>query len=85
MIMENSSLIEKIRKLPAEKLDEIEKLVDFWCHQAKEINGSPKLDIRECDLEARGISREDAAAQRAALSTFAEDWELPQMNIYDEL
>jgi len=35
------------------------------------------------DLRARGISAERAADLRARLATFAEDWESPEMDIYD--
>jgi hypothetical protein len=34
-------------------------------------------------MRERGISREQAADLRARLSTFAEDWERPEMDIYD--
>ena len=35
------------------------------------------------DLRARGISAERAADLRARLATFAEDWESPEVDIYD--
>ena len=35
------------------------------------------------DLRAHGISREQAADLRARLSTFAEDWNDPAMDVYD--
>ena len=35
------------------------------------------------DLHARGIDQVQAADLRARLSTFAEDWDSPEMNIYD--
>ena len=38
-----------------------------------------KIDLREC-----GISREQAADLRHRLSTFIEDWESPEMAIYDD-
>lgn len=36
------------------------------------------------DLPSRGIDEEQAADLRARLKTFAEDWESPEMDIYDE-
>ncbi len=42
------------------------------------------LESKEIDLRARGISAEQAADLRARLSTFAEDWDRPEMNVYDE-
>lgn len=35
------------------------------------------------DLRAHGISREQAAELRAQLMPFAEDWEQPKMDVYD--
>lgn len=80
MIMEKIGLIEKIRRLPPDKVREIEDFVDFL----DEKNGQNGAD-KTGPLESRGISREDAAEQRAAFSTFAEGWELPEMDVYDEL
>lgn len=38
----------------------------------------------EVDLAALGIGKEEAAEMRARLSTFAEDWDRPEMDVYDE-
>jgi len=35
------------------------------------------------DLRARGINEAQAADLRARLATFAEDWNSPEMDIYD--
>ena len=35
------------------------------------------------DLRERGIDKVQAAEMRARLASFAEDWESPEMNIYD--
>ena len=35
------------------------------------------------DLRARGIDEAQAAEMRARLASFAEDWESPEMDIYD--
>jgi hypothetical protein len=35
------------------------------------------------DLASRGINKEMAAELRARLSTFAEDWDRPEMDVYD--
>ncbi len=39
---------------------------------------------KEIDLAARGISEEQAANLSARLSAFAEEWNRPEMDIYDE-
>jgi len=36
------------------------------------------------DLRARGIGEVQAADLRGRLSTFVEDWESPEMDIYDD-
>ena len=36
------------------------------------------------DLQARGIDLEQAADLRSRLATFVEEWESPEMEIYDD-
>jgi len=38
----------------------------------------------DIDLRTHGINREQAADLRARLMPFAEDWEQPEMNVYDD-
>ena len=42
------------------------------------------LGAGEIDLASHGIDREQAAELRARLQTFAEDWESPEMSVYDD-
>ena len=37
------------------------------------------------DLRERGIDESQAADLRQRLAPFAEDWDRPEMNVYDEL
>lgn len=37
----------------------------------------------EIDLKSQGIDREQAEVLRASLATFSEDWDSPEMSIYD--
>jgi len=39
--------------------------------------------IGNIDLRERGIDEAQAAEMRARLASFAEDWESPEMNVYD--
>ena len=41
------------------------------------------LPFHSVDLQERGIDQARAAALRAQLAAFAEDWESPEMNAYD--
>lgn len=42
------------------------------------------LDSTVIDLQALGIDEEQAADLRGRLATFAEEWESPEMDIYDD-
>jgi len=42
------------------------------------------LEPRSVNLSARGIDETRAAELRARLATFAEDWEAPEMSMYDD-
>ena len=42
------------------------------------------LELGHIDLESKGINKEQAADLRARLSTFAEEWDAPEMSIYDD-
>jgi len=48
-------------------------------------NGQKNVPEGEIKLEELGITRQDAAELRASFETFAEDWELPEMDIYDRM
>ena len=41
------------------------------------------LEPHSIDLRARGIDKKQTADLRARLATFAEDWDSPEMEIYD--
>ena len=42
------------------------------------------LEPGEMPFLLRGITTEEAAAFRSRLSTFIEDWESPEMDVYDD-
>jgi hypothetical protein len=42
-------------------------------------------DAKSIDLTERGIDREQAADLRRRLAAFAEDWQRPEMDVYDAL
>ena len=41
------------------------------------------LPLGSIDLREHGISKAQAAELRARFATFAEDWESPEMSVYD--
>lgn len=85
--MQNSGLIEKIQNLPSEIINEVEDFVDFLTEKHTKRNGddSENSKAEGINLRERGISEKEAAEQRAALASFAEDWDQPEMKVYDKL
>jgi len=60
----------ELAELPAGVRDETRVIVTF-------------LEFGYVDLQTRGIDQAQAAALRESLSTFAEEWDSPDMDIYD--
>jgi hypothetical protein len=57
---------------------------------APQANESPVVvtflpDRNSVDLQSRSIDEHQATELRARLKTVAEDWERPEMDVYDEL
>ena len=50
-------------------------------------NGTPVivtfLGVEGIDLRARGINEDEASVLRAQLAAFAEEWDSPEMSVYD--
>jgi hypothetical protein len=42
------------------------------------------LETKTIDLSSHGIDKAQAATLRTSLATFAEDWNSPEMSIYDD-
>jgi hypothetical protein len=61
----------ELAELPGDVRDETRVIVTF-------------LDSGHVDLRARGIDEAHAAELRARLATFAEDWDSPEMDLYDD-
>ncbi len=70
--------------------DEISRMIDSFA-KSKEVFVLEAVEekiIREkgkINLQEKGISEAEALTQRHAFSTFAEDWENPEMDVYDKL
>ncbi len=41
------------------------------------------LEVEGIDLRVRGISEDQASALRSQLASFAEEWDSPEMSVYD--
>lgn len=81
---------EKVRGLPDEQQKQVLEFVeDLQQNAGREepesfssfgMGGGKKIEV---DLREHGITREQAAELRARLTTF-EDWDDPEMDIYDD-
>lgn len=60
----------ELREMPANVTEETRVIVTF-------------VEPKTIDLRARGINEAQAADLRSRLATFAEDWNSPEMDIYD--
>lgn len=69
-------IIDSLLILPQEKVVEIFDFVMFLKERL------PKSGVT---LEEAGLTREQAVNLRARLKTFADDWNAPGMEAYDEL
>ena len=70
--MSRAEIISEIPKLSHADRREIMRCI-------LEVEGSNSIDLR-----TRGIDETQAAELRARLKTFAEDWERPEADIYDQ-
>jgi hypothetical protein len=61
----------ELAEVPKDVCDETRVLVTF-------------LEPQATELRARGIDEVHAAEMRARLATFAEDWDSPEMAVYDD-
>ena len=62
---------------------EIQARIEALQKELQDLLGRPEAPNLE-SIRARGIDEEHAAELRARLKTFAEDWERPEADIYDE-
>ena len=70
--MSRAEIIAEIPKLsPADRREILRRILEV------EENGG-------VDLPARGLGETHAAELRARLKTFAEDWERPEADVYDQ-
>lgn len=68
--------------------DEIASLINTLSQPKEEfileaIEEKIRREKGKVKLAERGISKEEALTQRAAFATFSEDWESPEMDVYD--
>lgn len=82
---ERRDVVAKLRELAQQEKD-IRTCDDTARAQAAALDRRPERarEYRAVDLQTRGIGGAQAADLRSRLSTFAEDWNRPEMAIYDE-
>lgn len=70
--------------------DEISRMIDSFA-KSKEVfvleavEEKLKREKGKVNLQEKGVTEAEALAQRSAFATFAEDWESPDMDVYDKL
>ncbi len=62
----------------------IEQLPDQQLRSLLEIARSLSLEDKSINLQELGIPEEQAAELRSRLSSFSEEWNSPEMDIYDD-
>lgn len=70
--------------------DEIARLMNSFSQPQEEfvleaIEEKIRREKGKVKLAERGISESEAFTQRTAFSSFAEDWDNPEMDVYDKL
>lgn len=81
-LMSATEIMSELPKLSdSERLAVLDALIKLVCRGD---SGTTTATYREVDLRLRGVSEADAASLRSRLKTFTEDWERPEMNVYDE-
>lgn len=70
--------------------DEIARLINSFSKPKEEfvleaIEEKISREKSKVKLAERGIGEAEALTQRAAFATFAEDWDAPEMDVYDKL
>jgi division protein CdvB (Snf7/Vps24/ESCRT-III family) len=67
-----------------ELLAVIEQLPDQQLRSLLELARSLTQEEKSIDLQAHGIDEQQAAELRSRLDSFAEEWNSPEMDIYDD-
>jgi hypothetical protein len=75
----------KVELLEAPSASEGVRVIVTFLDAPAELNNPTDESVSSIDLVRRGISSEQALDLRSRLQSFAEDWERPEMDVYDEL
>ena len=75
----------KVELLEVPAASEGMRVIVTFLESSEELAVSANTPDLSVDLARRGISPEQATDLRSRLQTFAEDWEQPAMDFYDEL
>lgn len=73
------AIVEKLNELPPERVAEVMDFIDFLRQREQS-----KQKTEGAVDALGGMTRAEAAELRARLETFAEDWDKPEMDIYDD-
>lgn len=80
MVQVQETILQLVSKLPFHQQIEVQNFAEFLLSKEARTVGSGVVNLSE-----RGINQAEAANLRARLQTMAEDWEQPEMEVYDAL
>jgi uncharacterized UPF0146 family protein len=75
------SLKQELEYFNDEQLKQVADFIAFIKFQTKIVTF---LETKTIDLASHGINKAQAELLRTSLATFAEDWNSPEMSIYDD-
>ena len=80
MMQVQETILQLVAKLPLHRQVEVQNFAEFLLSKEPQAEG-----ISTVNLSERGIDAVEAADLRARLQAISEDWERPEMEVYDAL
>lgn len=80
MIQVQETILQLVAKLPLHRQVEVQNFAEFLLSKEPQVERMTTINLSE-----RGIDAVEAADLRARLQAISEDWERPEMEVYDAL
>lgn len=84
------AVLENVQELSPEQQQAVLEFAEFLAHKNRQsvnaqLTAEPLAEDGSVNLIERGIDTAQAADLRSRLQSFAEDWNRPDMAVYDEM
>ena len=79
MIQVQKTIVQLVSRLPFHRQVEVKNFAEFLLSKEPDTE-----DLSVVNLSERGIDTVEAADLRARLHAISEDWERPEMGVYDD-